>query len=137
MEKSLVLIKPDAVEKNLIGQIINYYEKNGLKVAALKMEKASEEVAEKHYAEHKGKPFYNDLINFITRSPLCALIIEGENAIERVRKINGATNPLEAEEGTIRRAFASSKSENCVHASDSKESAIREIGIWFPEEAEA
>lgn len=133
VEKSLVLIKPDAVEKNLIGEIISYYEKSGLKIAALKMEKANETIASKHYAEHEGKPFYNDLIKFITRSPLCALIIEGEDTIEKVRKINGATNPNEAEEGTIRKAFASSKSENCVHASDSPESAQREMSIWFPE----
>ena len=131
MERSLVLIKPDAVEKNLIGKILNYYDDAGLKIAALKMERASEEVAAKHYAEHKDKAFYKELINFITRSPLCAVIIEGDNAIERVRKINGATDPAKAEEGTIRKSFASSKSENCVHASDSLESAERELSIWF------
>ncbi|MDU2703356.1 MAG: nucleoside-diphosphate kinase, partial [Clostridium sp.] len=97
LEKSLVLIKPDAVEKDIIGEIISYYEKAGLKIVALKMERANEELAEKHYAEHKGKPFYEGLIKFITRSPLCALIVEGDNAIESVRKINGATNPNEAE----------------------------------------
>ena len=133
MEKSLVLIKPDAVEKNLIGQIISYYEKAGLKIAALKMVNVTEDVAGKHYEEHKDKPFYGELIKFITRSPLCALVIEGEDAITKVRKINGATNPSEAEEGTIRNAFATSKSENCVHASDSQESALRELNIWFPE----
>lgn len=133
MEKSLVLIKPDAVEKNVIGEIISYYEKAGLRIAALKMEKAKEEVVEKHYAEHKGKPFYEDLIKFITRSPLCALIVEGENTIERVRSINGATNPAEAKEGTIRSKYSTNKTENCVHASDSLESATREMSIWFPE----
>ena len=137
LEKSLVLIKPDAVEKDIIGEIISYYEKAGLKIVALKMERANEELAEKHYAEHKGKPFYEGLIKFITRSPLCALIVEGDNAIESVRKINGATNPNEAEDGTIRKAFATSKSENCVHASDSVESANRELAIWFPEVVES
>ena len=133
MERSLVLIKPDAVERNLIGRIITCYENNGLKIVALKMGKASKEVAEKHYAEHKEKVFYNELINFITRSPLCAMIIEGENAIEKIRNINGSANPSEAKYGTIRKAFASNKTENCVHASDSLESAKREISIWFPE----
>ncbi|MGG7176487.1 nucleoside-diphosphate kinase [Clostridium paraputrificum] len=133
MEKSLVLIKPDAVEKNLIGKIISHYERVGLKVVALKMERVSNEIADKHYEEHQGKVFYNDLISFITRSPLCALILEGNNAVEVVRKINGSTNPAEAAEGTIRREFAKDKSENCVHASDSQESAEREISIWFPE----
>ena len=83
LEKSLVLIKPDAVEKDIIGEVISYYEKAGLKIVALKMERATEELAEKHYAEHKGKPFYEGLIKFITRSPLCALIVEGDNALEK------------------------------------------------------
>ena len=130
LEKSLVLIKPDAVEKDIIGEIISYYEKAGLKIVALKMERANEELAENHYAEHKGKPFYEGLIKFITRSPLCALIVEGDNAIESVRK-------MKAEDGTIRKAFATSKSENCVHASDSVESANRELAIWFPEVVES
>ena len=133
MDRSLVLIKPDAVERNLIGKIISCYENKGLKIVALKMEKASKEVAEKHYAEHKEKVFYDELINFITRSPLCVMIIEGDNAIETIREINGSTNPLEAKYGTIRRAFAVNKTENCVHASDSLDSAKREIDTWFPE----
>ena len=133
MERSLVLIKPDAVEKNLIGKIISYYEKEELKITALKMQKVNNELAEKHYSEHKGKPFYSELIEFITRSPLCAMIIEGENAVEKIREINGSTNPIEAQYGTIRRAFASSKTENCVHSSDSLDSAVREIELWFPE----
>lgn len=133
MEKSLVLIKPDAVEKNLIGKIITHYEDEGLKIIALKMQNVSEEVAEKHYSEHKGKIFYDDLITFITRSPICALVIQGEESIQRIRKINGTTDPTKAEEGTIRRLYALNKSENCVHASDSLESAIREIELWFPD----
>jgi len=133
MEKSLVLIKPDAVEKNLIGKIISKYEDDGLKVIALRMEKISEEFASKHYFEHKGKFFYEKLIRFITRNHLCALVIEGEMAIQRVRKINGATDPGEAESGTIRNLYALNNNENCVHASDSGESATREIKLWFPE----
>lgn len=131
MEKSLVLIKPDAVEKNIIGKIINIYEVNDLKIVDLKMKKIDKELAIKHYEEHIGKIFFEPLINFITRSPLCALIIEGENAIEKIRKINGSSNLEIAEEGTIRKLYASSNVENCVHASDSLESAKREISIWF------
>lgn len=131
MEKSLVLIKPDAVEKNIIGKIINMYEVNDLKVVDLKMQKIDKALAIKHYEEHIGKEFFEPLIKFITRGPLCALIIEGENAIEKIRKINGSTNPEVAEEGTIRKLYASSNSENCVHASDSLESAEREISLWF------
>lgn len=133
MERSLVLIKPDAVEKNLIGKIISHYENAELKVVALKMEKVSPEFAGKHYAEHKDKSFYNHLINFITGNPLCALVIEGDSAISKIRKINGATDPKKAEEGTIRKLYALDNSKNCVHASDSLESASREINLWFPE----
>ena len=132
MEKSLVLIKPDAVEKNLIGKIISHYENEGLKVIALRMERISKEAAALHYNEHKGKPFYEALIKFIIRNPLCALVIEGENAIEKIRKINGSTNPENAEEGTIRKLYALNNRENCVHSSDSIESANREIKLWFP-----
>lgn len=132
MEKSLVLIKPDAVEKNLIGKIISHYENEGLKVIELRMEKISKEVAALHYNEHKGKPFYEGLIKFIIRNPLCALVIEGENAIGKIRKINGSTNPENAEEGTIRKLYALNNRENCVHSSDSIESANREIKVWFP-----
>lgn len=131
MEKSLVLIKPDAVRKNLIGKIIGKYEENNLRVVALKMEKITEEFASKHYEEHIGKDFYIPLLNFITSGPLCALVLEGENAIERIREINGNTNPEKAKEGTIRKMYSSSKTENCVHASDSMDSAIREIKLWF------
>ncbi|WP_300382933.1 nucleoside-diphosphate kinase [Clostridium sp.] len=131
MERSLVLIKPDAVEKNIIGKIINMYEENGLKVVSLKMEKISNKFAIEHYKEHIGKVFFDPLIEFITRGPICALIIEGENAIEKIRKINGSTNIEMAEEGTIRKLYASNSKENCVHASDSIESSKREINLWF------
>jgi nucleoside-diphosphate kinase len=133
MERSLVLIKPDAVERGLIGQIISIYERKGFNIAALKMIKPSQEIAEHHYIEHRDKPFFKELVNFLTRGKVCALIIEGDNVIKMVRKINGATDPVEAEPGTIRGQFAMSKSENIVHASDSVESAEREIKIWFSE----
>jgi len=135
MERSLVLIKPDAVERGLIGQIILIYEQKGLNLTALKLLKPSKEVAENHYAEHREKPFFKEVVAFLTRGKVCALIIEGDNAVKTVRKINGATDPAEAEAGSIRGRFAVSKSENIVHASDSAESAEREIKIWFPENA--
>lgn len=133
MEKSLVLIKPDGVEKRLIGKIIKMYEEDGLKISELKMLKVPKELGMKHYEEHKGKEFFNKLINYITRGPVCAMILEGDNAINRVRKINGATNPEVAEKGTIRYLYADNMTENCVHASDSNESAIRECNLWFNE----
>lgn len=132
MEKTLVLIKPDAVEKNIIGKIISSYEENGLKIIALRMEKVNRSLAELHYSEHKGKSFYNELIEFITRGPLCALIIEGDDCVEKVREINGSTDPKKQKEGTIRKKYAKNMTENCVHASDSFEHAIKEIKIWFP-----
>ena len=132
MERTLVLIKPDAVEQNIIGKIISFYEDAGLKIIELKMEQVERKVAEEHYKEHYGKSFYNSLIEFITRSPLCALIVEGENCIDKVREINGATNPKEQKEGTIRKRYAKGITENCVHASDSIESSEREMKIWFP-----
>lgn len=133
MERTLVLIKPDAMERKLMGEIISIYENRGLHISALKIIKPTEEIGKNHYMEHKDKPFFNNLISYITRGEVCALIIEGDNAINVVRKINGATNPVEAEMGSIRGKFGVSKSENTVHSSDSVESAKREIKIWFPE----
>ena len=133
IERSVVLIKPDGVERNIIGNIISCYEDNGLKVVELKLMKATREIAEKHYCQHKGKDFYEELITFITRSPLCAIILKGEDAVARIRSINGATSPTDAAEGTIRHRYARSKTENCVHASDTVESAKEEIALWFPE----
>lgn len=132
MERTLALIKPDGVEKNLIGKIITFYEDAGLKVVALRMEQISEEFASEHYGEHKGRPYYEELITFITRSPLCALILEGHDAVELVRKTNGATDPSVAQEGTIRGAFGTDKTQNCVHASDSIKNAEHEMALWFP-----
>jgi nucleoside-diphosphate kinase len=131
IERSVVLIKPDGVERNIIGNIISCYEANGLKIVELKLMKATREIAEKHYCQHKGKDFYEELITFITRSPLCAIILKGDDAVARIRSINGATSPTDAAEGTIRHRYARSKTENCVHASDTVESAKEEIELWF------
>lgn len=131
MEKTLVLIKPDAYERGLSEDILNIYKENGLQIVKMKTLQATKEIASNHYVEHKEKPYFKELIAYITRSPIIAIILEGENAISRVREINGSTNPLEAKDGTIRKLYALSKNENSVHASDSLESAKREIGIWF------
>lgn len=126
-------MKPDAVERRLIGRILGIYEEKGLKITALKMFKPSRELVEAHYVEHKDKPFFHELVAYLSGGMVCALIIEGENVVRTVRKINGATDPAEAEMGSIRGQFALSKQENLVHASDSPESAEREIKLWFPE----
>ena len=132
MKQTLVLCKPDAVERSLVGEIISRFEKKGLKIAALRMLTIGPELAEKHYAEHIGKPFYNDLVDFIGRSPAVAMIIEGpEDTWEIVRKMMGATNAAQAEPGTIRGDFSALFTENLVHGSDSAESAKREIEIFF------
>lgn len=133
MERTLVLVKPDAMERNLADEIISTYEKKGLHILAKKIIKPSEEIAKIHYSEHKDKPFFQNLINYITRGEVCALVVKGNNAVTTVRKINGATNPLEAEKDTIRGKYGVSISENAVHSSDSGQGADREIGIWFPE----
>lgn len=133
MEKTLVLIKPDAMNRKLMGEIISVYEKSYLHIAAIKLTKATIDMAKEHYKEHKEKPFYNELIDYITSRSVCALIIEGDNAVEEVRRLNGATDPKDADLSSIRGRYALSKSENSVHASDSVNSAEREIKIWFPE----
>lgn len=131
MEKTLVLIKPDAVERNLVGKILALYEENSLKITRLEMVHADRSIAEEHYIEHLGRPYYEKLMNYITRSPLVALVLEGEEAISRVRQLNGKTNPLEADKGTIRALYGIDNSYNTVHASDSPENAEREMKIWF------
>lgn len=131
MEQTLVLIKPDGVKRNLIGQILHEYERNGLKIAAMKMVDADEETVKAHYAEHTEKPFFGEMVDYLTSGPLVALVIEGEEAIQKVRTLNGATDPKEAAVNTIRALYANSLSENTVHASDSPEAATREISIWF------
>ncbi|HCW73482.1 MAG TPA: nucleoside-diphosphate kinase [Clostridiaceae bacterium] len=131
MEKTLVLIKPDAVERNLIGKIISMYEEKGLKVTALKMVHADAELSHRHYEEHAGRPYFERLMTYITRSPLVAMVLTGENAISLVREINGKTNPPEAAEGTVRALYGIDNTLNSVHASDSIENAEHEISIWF------
>jgi nucleoside-diphosphate kinase len=131
MEKTLVIIKPDAVKKNLIGEIISRFEKNGLKVAALKKLKMTKEQAKGFYVVHKDRPFYESLTDFMSEGPCVVMVLEGEDAIARVRKIMGATNPAQAEEGTIRKDFAENIERNAVHGSDSPQSASYEIPYFF------
>jgi len=133
MEKTLVLIKPDAFGKNHTGEILKIYEDAGLKIVAAKVMQMDKKIAVIHYAEHVEKPFYPELVEFMTSAPLMALVLGGENAISKVREINGATNPAKAAEGTIRKLFAESVTKNAVHASDSPENAAREIKIFFSE----
>ena len=130
-EKTLVLIQPDAFEKRHTGDIIAIYEKAGLKILAMKLMQMTPRVAQKHYAEHIGRPYYAELEEFMTSAPLVAMVLAGDDAIARVREINGKTNPAEAAEGTVRRLYAESVGKNAVHASDSSESAAREIAIFF------
>ena len=132
MEKTLVLIKPDGVKKKIIGKIISMYEEKGLVIEQIKVLTPTEEVAKAHYGEFIEKPFFGELIDFITSGKVVSMVISGEEAIKKVRKIHGATNPLEAEMGSIRALYAESKSVNCVHASDSPDTAKREISLWFP-----
>ncbi len=131
MEKSLVLVKPDAMQKQLAGEIIARLQKQGLKLVALKMLRLDRAMAEKHYAVHAGKGFFNELIEFITSAPIVAMALEGDKAIERIRKIMGATDPAKAEPGTIRRDFGTDIQQNAVHGSDSPETAKQEISLFF------
>ncbi len=131
MEQTLGIIKPDAVKKNLIGKIISIIEEKGFKIRAMKMLKLREEDAKSFYFVHREKPFYNDLVKFMTSGPVVVLLLEKENAILDWRKTMGATNPAEAEEGTIRKLFAESIQNNAVHGSDSPENALIEINFFF------
>ena len=133
MEKTLVLIKPDGVERKLIGDIISFYERKGLNIKVFIMVKANREMAENHYYEHKGRPYFEELITYIIQGKLCAMVLEGENVIEVVRKINGDKDPLKSDIGSIRGKFSADKTHNLVHASDCNISAEREIKIWFPD----
>ena len=130
-QRTLVLVKPDGVQRSLIGELISRLEKRGLMLIAMDFRQITQEFAEKHYYMHKGKPFYNGLIKYITASPLVAMVWEGTEAISAVRQTVGATNPLEAAPGTIRHDFSLLTSRNLMHASDSEESAEREIALWF------
>lgn len=134
MERTYVMVKPDGVQRNLTGEIIARFEKKGFKLAGLKLIQMSKELAETHYGEHKGKPFFEGLVDYITSGPVVAMVWEGKNVVASVRAINGATNPLNAAPGTIRGDFAVDVGRNVVHASDSVESAEREIGLYFKAE---
>ena len=132
MARTLILVKPDAFARGLSGEILARFERKGLKPVAAQVLTASREIGETHYAEHAERPFFGELVDFITSAPLLALVLEGEEAIKAARQLIGATNPLEAATGSIRGDFATAVGQNMVHGSDSEESAEREIGIWFP-----
>ena len=134
MEKTFAMIKPDAVQRGLVGPIISRYEAKGLRIAGMKIMQVTEEIAKQHYAEHVEKPFFPGLLQYITSGPVVALVLEGKNAVEEVRKMNGATNPLQAACGTIRGDYAQEVGRNVVHGSDSVASAEREIAIYFTED---
>jgi nucleoside-diphosphate kinase len=133
MEQTLILVKPDAFSRGLTGEIIARFERKGLKILALKLLTTPRDLAETHYDEHKERPFFGELVDFITSAPLVAMVLEGDEAVTAARQLIGATNPLEANTGSIRGDFAIAVGQNMVHGSDSPESATREIGIWFPE----
>ncbi len=135
MERTFVMIKPDAVQRGLIGEIISRLERKGLKIVAMKMLNVDRDLAERHYAEHRDKPFFQSLVDYITSGPVVAMVVEGKNAVKVVRTLVGATNPQEALPGTIRGDFGMDIGRNVIHASDSLESAEREISLFFkPEE---
>lgn len=134
MERTFIAIKPDAVQRALIGEIISRIEKRGLKIVAMKLMILSKEKAKEHYKEHIGKPFFQKLVTFITSGPIIAIAVEGVNAVKLMRKTMGATNPQDSEIGTIRADFAQDMGRNIIHGSDSIESAEREIAIFFDEE---
>ena len=132
-QRTFTMLKPDAVKRRLTGEILTRFEKRGLKVIAAKTLMISEDLAKTHYGEHSDKPFFNDLISYITSGPVFAMVLEGEDVISLVRKMVGATNPKEADIGTIRGDYGIDTGRNIVHASDSEESAQREINLFFDE----
>ena len=133
MERTLVLLKPDAVQRGLIGAVIERLERRGLKLVGMKFIQVSLDLAERHYAIHKGKPFYDSLIAYITSSPVVAMVWEGKRAIELVRRSVGSTNPVDADPGTLRAEFAVEIGRNLIHASDGAETAAYELPLWFNE----
>ncbi len=133
VETTLVLVKPDGVRRGLAGEIVARLERRGFELRGARLLKVSRSLAQQHYAEHKGKPFFGDLVSFISSGPVLALAVRGESAIATVRTMMGATNPLDSAPGTIRGDFALELSENIVHGSDSKASAKRELGLFFPD----
>ena len=135
-QKTLVIIKPDGIQKNIIGEIISRIEKKGLKILNMKMIKLSRELAEKLYEEHRNKPFFKSLVNFITSAPIIVMIVEGEDVISIFRSMMGPTDPKNAAPGTIRGDYGTDIERNIIHGSDSIESAKREVDLFFPEEQE-
>ena len=133
MERTLILVQPDALAGNLTGEIIARFERKGLRLVAMKLMTMSRDLAARHYAEHEGKGFYEELVTFITSGPLVAMVLEGEQAVLAARQVIGATNPLEATTGSIRGDYAISVGQNMVHGSDSPESAAREVALFFPD----
>ncbi|MCM3440802.1 nucleoside-diphosphate kinase [Metabacillus halosaccharovorans] len=131
MEKTFLMVKPDGVQRQLIGDIVSRFERKGLQMVGAKLMTIPVELAEKHYGEHKGKPFYDNLVQFITSGPVFAMVWEGENVVELTRKMMGKTNPKDAEPGTIRGDYCMYVSKNIIHGSDSMESAEREISLFF------
>jgi nucleoside-diphosphate kinase len=135
VEQSLILVKPDGVQRGLIGEVITRLEHRGLRLVGAKFMQVSQELAETHYAIHKGKPFYDGLIRYITSAPVMAMVWEGPNAVAAVRQTMGATRPTEAAPGTLRHDFALEVGRNLTHASDTKENGVNEVELWFkPEE---
>lgn len=133
MEKTFLMVKPDGVQRNLIGEIVSRFEKKGFQLVGAKLINVSRELAEKHYAEHKERPFFGELVDFITSGPVFAMVWQGNNVIATARAMMGKTNPADAAPGTIRGDFATSVGMNIIHGSDSPESAEREIALWFNE----
>ena len=133
MEKTLILIKPDAFARGLTGEIIARFERKGLRIVALRHMVVTDDLARRHYAEHEGKPFFGELVSFITSGPLVAMVLEGQDAIRAARQVIGATNPLEAAPGSIRGDFAIEVGTNMVHGSDAPESGQREAALFFPD----
>jgi nucleoside-diphosphate kinase len=133
MDRTLILVKPDAFARGLTGEIIARFERKGLRIAALQHMQLDEALARRHYAEHEGKPFFGELVEFITSGPLVAMVLEGVEAVKAARQVIGATNPIEAAPGSIRGDFAIEVGQNMVHGSDSNESAQREAKLFFPE----
>ena len=129
--KTFFMIKPDGVKRNLIGDVVSRVEKEGFVITKMKMMSISDDLAKRHYAEHSEKPFFNDLLDFITSGPVVAMEVDGEDAVSEIRRIMGATNPSDAEPGTIRADLATKLEENVVHGSDSEESAERELSLFF------
>jgi nucleoside-diphosphate kinase len=133
MQRTLILVKPDAFQRGLTGEILARFERKALRIAAMRLLRMDADLAQRHYAEHEGKPFFGELVEFITSGPLVALVLEGHEAVVAARQVIGATNPLEAAPGSIRGDFALEVGQNMVHGSDAPESAQREVALFFPD----